>query len=119
MFIPIENEEKYKQLMNRLPEVFGIQSFSPVASCSKDLEDMKALALAIMEQYRDAGNMTFKVEVRRTDKTFPLDSHALQREMGGTILPQFDNISVNVRNPDVSLRIEVREDAVYMMAASR
>lgn len=116
MFIPIENEGKYEQLMNRLPEVFGIQSFSPVASCSKDLEDMKALALAIMEQYRDAGNMTFKVEVRRTDKTFPLDSHALQREMGGTILPQFDNISVNVRNPDVSLRIEVREDAVYMMA---
>lgn len=116
MFIPIEDGGKYEQLMKRLPEVFGIQSFSPVASCSKDLEDMKALALAIMEQYRDAGNMTFKVEVRRTDKTFPLDSHALQREMGGTILPQFDNISVNVRNPDVSLRIEVREDAVYMMA---
>ena len=116
MFIPIENGGKYEQLMKRLPEVFGIQSFSPVASCSKDIEDMKALALAIMEQYRDAGNMTFKVEVRRTDKTFPLDSHALQREMGGTILPQFDNISVNVRNPDVSLRIEVREDAVYMMA---
>ena len=39
-------------LMNRLPEVFGIQSFSPVASCEKDLDEMKALALQIMEDYR-------------------------------------------------------------------
>ncbi len=116
MFIDIENAEKFDVLMNRLPEVFGIQSFSPVASCSKDLDEMKALALEIMEDYRDKGDMTFKVEVRRTDKSFPLDSHELQREMGATILPKFDNISVNVRNPDVSLRIEVRADAVYMMA---
>lgn len=116
MFIPIDNEEKFNVLMERLPKVFGIQSFSPVASCSKDLDEMKALALHIMEQYRDAGDMTFKVEVRRTDKKFPLDSHGLQREMGATILPQFPNIKVDVRNPDVALRIEVREDAVYMMA---
>ncbi|MER1986990.1 MAG: tRNA uracil 4-sulfurtransferase ThiI [Solibacillus sp.] len=116
MFIPIESEEMYNVLMERLPKVFGIQSFSPVASSSKDLDEMKALALHIMEQYRDAGDMTFKVEVRRTDKKFPLDSHGLQREMGATILPQFPNIKVDVRNPDVALRIEVREDAVYMMA---
>lgn len=116
MFIPIESEEKYHVLMERLPKVFGIQSFSPVASCSKDLDEMKALALNIMEQYRNAGDMTFKVEVRRTDKEFPLDSHGLQREMGATILPQFPNIKVDVRNPDVAMRIEVREDAVYMMA---
>lgn len=116
MFIPIDSEEKYNVLMERLPKVFGIQSFSPVAACSKDLDEMKALALHIMEQYRDVGEMTFKVEVRRTDKTFPLDSHGLQREMGATILPQFQNIKVDVRNPDVALRIEVREDAVYMMA---
>lgn len=116
MFITIDNEEKYEALMNRLPAVFGIQSFSPVASCSKDLDDMKALAIAIMEDYRDKGELTFKVEVRRTDKTFPLDSHELQREMGGTVLPQFANLSVQVRKPDVTLRIEVREDAIYMMA---
>jgi thiamine biosynthesis protein ThiI len=116
MFITLDSAEKYIVLMNRLPEVFGIQSFSPVASCSKDLDEMKALALQIMEDYRDAGELTFKVEVRRTDKTFPLDSHGLQREMGATVLPQFQNLSVNVRNPDVALRIEVREDAIYMMA---
>lgn len=116
MFIEIESEEKYAVLMERLPQVFGIQSFSPVAACEKNLDDMKRLALTIMNDYKDVENMTFKVEVKRTDKNFPLDSQQLQREMGAAILPNFPNISVDVKNPNVTLRIEVRFDAVYMMA---
>ncbi|MGE7021494.1 tRNA uracil 4-sulfurtransferase ThiI [Solibacillus cecembensis] len=116
MFIEIENDEKSKVLMERLPHVFGIQSFSPVASCGKDLDEMKELAIEILEDYRDAGDITFKVEVHRTDKTFPLNTHELQREMGATILPQFSNFTVQVKKPDVALRIEVRDDAIYMMA---
>lgn len=116
MFIEIENDEKFQVLMNRLPNVFGIQSFSPVASCGKDLDEMKALAFEILEDYREKGDLTFKVEVHRTDKKFPLDTHELQREMGGAILPNFSNFSVQVKKPDVTLRIEVREDAIYMMA---
>ena len=115
MFIEIENEEKMNVLMERLPEVFGIQSFSPVASCEKDMEQIKALAIQIMELYKEQ-EITFKVEVRRTDKNFPLDSHAIQREIGGTVLRNYQNISVNVKKPDVELRVEVRMDAVYMMA---
>ena len=115
MFIEIENEQKLEQLMTRLPEVFGIQSFSPVAACSKDIDAMKELAIKIMEQYKDS-ELTFKVEVRRTDKTFPLDSHAIQREIGGTVLRNYQNLTVQVRKPDVELRIEVRHDAIYMMA---
>lgn len=115
MFIEIENEQKLEQLMTRLPEVFGIQSFSPVAACSKDIDAMKELAIKIMEQYKDS-ELTFKVEVRRTDKSFPLDSHAIQREIGGTVLRNYQNLTVQVRKPDVELRIEVRHDAIYMMA---
>ena len=115
MFIEIENQEKMDVLMERLPEVFGIQSFSPVASCGKDIDEMKDLAIRIMELYQEQ-DITFKVEVRRTDKNFPLDSHAIQREIGGTVLRKYQNLSVNVKKPDVELRIEVRLDAVYMMA---
>lgn len=115
MFIEIENEERMNTLMERLPEVFGIQSFSPVASCGKDMDEIKALAIQIMELYQNQ-DITFKVEVRRTDKNFPLDSHAIQREIGGTVLRKYQNLSVNVKKPDVELRIEVRLDAVYMMA---
>lgn len=115
MHIDIENEEQFHILMERLPKVFGIHSFSPVAICKKDLDVMKNLAVQIMDQYKNE-DITFKVEVRRSDKTFPLDSHELQRELGGYVLSHFNNLSVQVKNPDVELRVEVRKDAIYMMA---
>lgn len=115
MHIEIENEEKYKILMERLPLVFGIQSFSPVAVCDKSLESIKNLALQIMEQYKDE-EITFKVEAKRSDKSFPLTSQQLQQEIGAQVLRNFENISVDVKKPDVELRIEVRNDAIYMMA---
>ncbi|MEL3962007.1 tRNA uracil 4-sulfurtransferase ThiI [Lysinibacillus endophyticus] len=115
MHIEIETEEQYEVLMDRMPTIFGIQSFSPVAYCEKDLESMKNLSLLIMEQFKEQ-QITFKVEVRRSDKTFPLESHEIQREIGGHVLRSNPNISVQVRKPDVELRIEIRKDAVYMMA---
>ncbi|QCR33269.1 tRNA uracil 4-sulfurtransferase ThiI [Lysinibacillus sp. SGAir0095] len=115
MHIKIENDEQYEVLMKKLPTVFGIQSFSPVAVCSKELDDMKKLSLIIMEQFKEQ-EITFKVEVRRSDKTFPLESHEIQREIGGHVLRNNPNISVQVKKPDVELRIEVRQDAIYMMA---
>ncbi|WP_107838065.1 tRNA uracil 4-sulfurtransferase ThiI [Metasolibacillus meyeri] len=114
MFIEIENDEKYEVLMQRLPEVFGIQSFSPVAACEKDIDAMKQLAIDIMAQYGDEP-LTFKVEVRRTDKHFPYDTYMIQRELGGAVLTNHQNISVQVKKPDVELRVEVRYDAIYMM----
>lgn len=115
MFIDIENEEKFAVLMERLPEIFGIQSFSPVASCDKDLDAIKQLAIKMMKQYEN-DDITFKVEVRRQDKTFAYDSHQLQREIGGAVLYNYQNLSVDVKKPDVELRIEVRFDGVYVMA---
>jgi len=115
MFIAIEDEAQMQMLITGLPKIFGIQSFSPVAACEKDMDSMKKLAITIMETFKDEPH-TFKVEVKRTDKTFPLESHAIQREIGGYVLPQFQNLSVKVKQPDIELRVEVRHDATYMMA---
>ena len=115
MFIAISDEEQLNALLEGLPKIFGIQSFSPVAACEKDMDEMKALAIKIMENFKDE-ELTFKVEVKRTDKTFPLESHAIQHAIGSHVLPQFQNLSVKVKNPDVELRVEVRHDATYMMA---
>ena len=115
MFIVIENEEQMEQLVTRLPEVFGIQSFSPVAACEKNLDAMKNLAINVMELFKDQ-EITFKVEVKRTDKTFPLESHAIQQEIGAHVLRNFQNLSAKMKKPDVELRIEIRHDAIYIMA---
>ncbi|MEG0449603.1 MAG: tRNA uracil 4-sulfurtransferase ThiI [Lysinibacillus sp.] len=115
MFITIEDEEQMGKIVERLPKIFGIQSFSPVAACEKDIEAMKELAVTIMDLFKGQ-ELTFKVEVKRTDKSFPLDSHGIQREIGAHVLPKYPNLSVKVKKPDVELRVEVRHDAVYMMA---
>lgn len=115
MHIEIENDEQMKVLMERLPKVFGIQSFSPVAVCEKTLDAMKKLAIEIMNDFKEK-QVTFKVEVRRSDKSFPLESHEIQREIGGTVLSHYNNLTVQVKKPEVELRIEVRNDAIYMMA---
>jgi len=115
MHIKIESEEQFEVLMKKLPTVFGIQSFSPVAVCDKELDEMKKLSLIIMEQFKGQ-ELTFKVEVRRSDKSFPLESHEIQREVGAHVLRNNPNVSVQVKKPDVELRIEVRQDAIYMMA---
>ena len=115
MFISAENEEKMAQLIERLPKVFGIQSFSPVAACGKDMDEMKALSLQVMDLFKEE-EITFKVEVKRNDKEFPLESHAIQREIGAEVLRNYQNLTAKMKKPDVELRIEVRPDAVYIMA---
>jgi len=115
MYIQLDNEHQYEVLMEKLPEVFGIQSFSPVAICESNMESIEALALQIMDQYKDQ-EISFKVEVHRSDKTFPLKSHDIQRAIGGHVLKHFNNVTVNVKQPDVELRIEIRKNATYLMA---
>lgn len=115
MFIEITSEQQMQELISRLPKVFGIQSFSPVAACGKDIEEMKSLAVEVMDLFKDQ-ELTCKIEVKRTDKAFPLDSHAIQRVIGAHVLPLYPNLSVRMKHPDIELRMEVREDAVYVMA---
>lgn len=114
MFIETETEERLEQLLTRLPKIFGIQSFSAVASAEKNMDAIKAVAHEIMGQYTEP--TTFKVEVKRTDKKFPMETHDIQRDVGGYLLTHLDQLSVNVKNPEVPLRIEIREDAAYLMA---
>ena len=56
-------------------------------------------------------NLTFKVESRRADKTFPMNSMDLSREMGGFILRNFPGLKVDVHNPDIKINLEIREHA--------
>ncbi|MEE1132151.1 MAG: tRNA uracil 4-sulfurtransferase ThiI [Caryophanon sp.] len=114
MFIEMETEERMEQLMTRIPKIFGIQSFSAVASAEKNMDAIKEVAHKIMEQYKEP--ITFKVEVKRTDKSFPLETHDIQRDVGGYLLTHFDNLTVDVKKPELPLRIEIRDDAAYLMA---
>lgn len=115
MFLTTTNDEEMQQLVKRLPKIFGIQSFSPVASCSQDLDDIKATALKIMDGLEYEGK-TFRVTVKRTDKRFPMDTYEMQSYIASYVLQQCPGLIVQMKKPEIDLRIEILNDAVYMMA---
>ena len=115
MFLTSTEDSEIDALITRLPKIFGIQSFSPVASCTKDLDDIQATALKIMDSL-ESQDKTFRVTVKRSDKFFPLDTYELQSVVASNVLRQYPTLKVQMKKPEIDLRIEVLNDAVYMMA---
>lgn len=115
MFIRPNEKETMDQIIERLPRIFGIQSFSPVASCSLDLEDIKQTATKVMDSL-DRTDKTFKVSVKRSYKPFEMETNELQQYVGSHVLRSFPEIKVQMKKPDIDLRVEVRKEGVYMSA---
>ncbi|MDG3074476.1 tRNA uracil 4-sulfurtransferase ThiI [Bacillus halotolerans] len=102
-----------KALFPHLKQVFGIQSFSLAIKCESRLDDIKTTALqAIKDQYQPGD--TFKVETKRAYKQFELDTNEMNAEIGGHILRNTEGLTVDVRKPDIPLRIEIREEATFL-----
>lgn len=114
MYLSSPSDKEMDVLIERLPTVFGIQSFSPVAECPTTLEDMKNLAVEIVKGI-DYEGKTFKVNVKRSYKKFELETYELNREVAAHVLSTLPGMTVQMKNPDIELRIEVREQATYMM----
>ena len=98
-------------------KVFGITTVARAAVCDKNLDEIKRVAAEYIPQFLD-GKRTFKVEGKRSDKAFPLDSMQLAREIGGAILTACPRIKVDVHNPEVVVRVEIREFGAYVSAGA-
>ena len=93
-----------------LRKIFGIASFSPVYKIPSDYEAIKENAVLIVEDMLKRNPYkTFKVEAKRGDKKFPLNSPQICADLGGVILRNFPNLKVDVHNPDFIFYVEVRE----------
>ena len=95
--------------------LFGIAAVSRAAVAEKSMEDIMAIAKSYIPAFLE-GKRTFKVEAKRSDKTFPLSSPEISREVGGAILSAMPRMRVDVHHPDVTVRVEVRERAAYIHA---
>ena len=101
----------------KLDEVFGLQSYSLAAKTENDIDAIKKLSLAIIaEQYQTS--TTFKVETKRADKSFFMESGAISRAVGGFLLANASQLKVNVHQPDMILNIEVRREGSFVMAGA-
>ena len=115
LFIYADLEEDMDQVLLRLPNVFGIQSFSPVTEAELNFEAMKRAAIAVVSKL-DRDNKSFKVSVKRPYKEFPHEKPEIIQEIGSHVLRSFPELSVQMKHPDIELKVEIREEAAYMMA---
>ncbi|MDO5603157.1 MAG: tRNA uracil 4-sulfurtransferase ThiI [Oscillospiraceae bacterium] len=114
----IEPENEYADMQaayERTAKTFGLAALSRAAVCEKTLESICETAVAYLEeQLREAA--TFKVVCRRADKSFPLTSMELAREVGAAVLSHFHHLKVDVHHPALTVFCEVRDFAAYVHA---
>lgn len=99
----------YDETAEALSRVFGIVGFCPVVMVED--EGFEKLVKDVIQYIDDAypdKQLTFKVNARRARKNYPLDSMAINAEMGGRILDAYPEMSVDVHHPDIMLSIEIR-----------
>lgn len=104
-------------LEEKLKKVFGIVFIAKAGVFEKDMSVILSDgADYIAENMRFA--KTFKVESKRSDKKFPFKSPEISRDMGGAILERCRRISVDVQRPDVTVRVEIRDNEAYVYTDS-
>lgn len=104
------DDGRMEELLAAVNRVFGVHSTSPAVVCEPTMEDITKTALALVKKERPEGGK-FKVDARRADKSFPLESPELARQLGGAVLRTSTNITVDVHNPSWRLYVEVRDKA--------
>lgn len=112
---PCYDDGDIDDICERLEKVFGIVAFHRAAVAEKNMESITQTALSYLDDYLD-GVDTFKVEAKRSDKSFPLKSPEICRELGGEILKKFSHLSVDVHSPDIQVTVEVRDFGAYIHA---
>lgn len=110
---PQDDDFDFAEALDRVSRIFGIAAFSRACVCDKNMEDILSKAPVYLEDIM-SGIKTFKVEAKRADKTFPLTSPQISREVGGALLRAFPHLRVDVHNPDEVITVEVRDYAAYI-----
>ena len=96
--------------------VFGIIGVNRAKACEKNMESIIATAKEYLPAKLE-GKRTFKVDARRSDKAFPLKSPEISRDVGAAILEATKGrLRVDVKNPDVVVTVEIRDNYAYIRA---
>lgn len=99
-----------ESIVEKLKKVFGIVSIVVAYSAEKDMDDIeKQIIVNLAPELKNA--KTFKVIAKRADKKFHMTSPEICEEIGGRILDAFPNLSVDVKNPEINVYVEIREEA--------
>ena len=103
------HEAPEEEVIEKVKPIFGIQSISPVYIVEKDMEVAKKVVLDLLSQ-EDLEGKTFKIITRRSDHTFEMDTNQINLFLGDAVLEAFPDIKVQLKQPDITVRIDVRRE---------
>lgn len=116
--IYIEPQDEFFDIgeaLDRLQKIYGIAALCRALTLPKDFDSICSESIDYIRNEL-IGFKTFKVECKRSDKSFPMNSMELAREYGGFLHDNIENIEVDVRNPDVTVMLEIRDFAAFVYA---
>lgn len=102
-------------VMDKLATVFGVAAICKAAVLEKDFEKICSGAYEYLEDTLTYAR-TFKVEAKRADKRFPMKSPEICMELGGRLLEKFPHLKVDVKNPEITVTVEIRDTNAYVHA---
>lgn len=103
------HEAPEELVIEKVKPIFGIQSISPVYIVDKDMEVAKKVVLDLLCE-EDLEGKTFKIMTKRSDHTFEMDTNQINLFLGDAVLEAFPNIKVQLKQPDITVRIDVRRE---------
>ena len=103
------HEAPEEAVIEKVKPIFGIQSISPVYIVEKDMEVAKKVVLDLLSQENLEGK-TFKIMTKRSDHTFEMDTNQINLFLGDAVLEAFPEIKVQLKQPDITVRIDVRRE---------
>ena len=113
MYITLPEDADADEYAAAVARVFGIAAYVRACECEKSLEAIGKAAVSYLADQLSAVK-TFKVETKRSDKKFEYTSPEISAEVGGYILDNFPNLKVDVHEPELIVRVEVREMSAYV-----
>jgi len=103
--------ENIEKILDIIKKIFGIAAFSYAYRVNKNMDEIKnAAEEEVKEKIKNKNIKSFKIEAKRADKSFCLNSLEICTEIGAFILKKFD-LKVDVHNPDLVIKIEIRNCA--------
>lgn len=110
MFIKSEND--LDLIINKLKLVFGIHELN--IGYELESNDFELIKSSLVELIKDKEINTFKVETKRSDKNYPINSMEISRVLGGVVLGIVENSKVDVKNPETLINVEIRFKNSYI-----
>lgn len=109
IYATAESEYDFDEAVQTLKHIFGIAAICPMVQVDDNgYEDLKKQVLAYVDEVYEDKNFTFKVNARRGNKKYPVNSDQINRDLGEVILDAFPETKVDVHHPEVMLHVEVR-----------